>query len=165
MSKLINRLIADKTMKKRVFLILAVAAIIITTSLVSFSWLNADHKKTEEPDSEKTKSDFVSRSFTYQIDSFEVPTTIVNGSINAITKIDHTNSILVEITPFNQGYLIIQIPKTMLKALNDDYSKFYFIVLSYGEETLYEQIDSETIKINFQNDTKKIEIVGASQPN
>lgn len=165
MSKLINRLISDKIMKNKTFLILGVIAIVIAASLVSFNLLNLNQKETEEQEIEKSKSDSAIHYFTYQIDSFEVPTTIVNGSINTITKNDDTNSILVEITTLNQGYLIIQIPKTMLKALNDDYSKFYFIIISDGEETSYEQIDAETIKINFKHNAKKIEIIGASQPN
>lgn len=163
MSKLINKLNSSKMMKT-IFIIFGVAAIIVAASLVSLSLLNSDRQETKDHDSEK-KLDPAPRSFTYQIDSFEVPTTIVNGSINKITKLDEANSILVEITSSDQGYLIIQIPKTMLKALNDDYTKFYFFVISNDEETPYEQIDSETIKINFEKDTKKIEIVGASRLN
>lgn len=116
-------------------------------------------------DFEKMNSDSIMRSFTYQIDSFEVSVTIANGSINKITKLDDTNSIFIEMSSFNQGYLITHIPRTMLKALNDDYSKFSFFVISDGEETVYEQIDPETIKINFENNTGEIEIVGISKLN
>lgn len=137
-------------MKNKLYLISGIAASIIIISFISFNLLTSDHGEIK---------------FTYQIDSFKVPTTIVNGSINKITKHNDTNSILIEMNSSNQGYLIIQIPKTMLKALNDDYSKFYFFVISDGKETSYEQIDSETIKINFKKYTKKIEIAGASRLN
>lgn len=120
-----------------------------TSKLVAWGWAKAS----------------ITHSSTYQIDSFEVSTTIINGSINSITKLDDSNSILVELSPFNDGNLIIKIPKTMLKTIDDDYSKFSFFILTDGEETPYEEIDSETIKINFQNYTKKIEIIGASRLN
>lgn len=134
-------------------------------SFISINFIISDDIKNKENDLPTLNPDFIERSTIYQIGSFEIYATIVNGSINSITKLDDYNSIFVEISPFDQGDLTIKIPKTMLKAINDDYSKFSFFVLSDGEETIYEQIDFETIKINFQNNTKKIEILGTSRLN
>lgn len=150
-------------MKNKQFLIFGIVAIILIIILIDF--VISDKMEIKDNDLQTQNSDSLEGTHTYHIDSFEISTTVINGSIHSITKLDDSNSILVEIDPFDQGNLTIKIPKTMLKAINDDYSKFSFFVLSDGEEITYEQIDSETIKINFQNNTKKIEILGTSRLN
>lgn len=149
--------------KNKQFLIFGIMAIVFTIILINFAI--PDKMKIKETDFQPQNPTAIGVPSTYQIDSFEISTIIINGSINSITKRDDTNSILVEIDPIDQGNLTIKIPKTMLKPLNDDYSKFLFFVLSDGEEITYEQLDSETIKINFKNNTQKIEIIGASRLN
>lgn len=151
-------------MTNKKFLIFGIVAIIITISFFLLDLHISDRAETKSG-SKTLNPDSIPRSSTYQIDSFEISTTIINGSINSITKLDDSNSILVELSPFNDGNLIIKIPKTMLKAIDNDYSKFFFLILSDGEEIPYELIDTETTKINFQNHTKKIEIIGASRLN
>jgi|CXWL01.1.fsa_nt_gi hypothetical protein len=151
--------------KNKQFLIFGIVAIIFAVSFVLINFVISDKIEIRENDLQKLNPESVGVSSSYPIGSFKISTTIINGSINSITKLDDSNSILVEINSINQGDLTIKIPKTMLKAINDDYSKFFFFVLSDDEETNYEQIDPETIKINFQNNTKKIEIIGASRLN
>lgn len=142
-------------MKRKTILISAIIATIMVVSLVSFNLWTSDSKKSHSNSS----------SLVYRVGSFDLNTTIVNGSINKITKLDDRNSILVEMGSFNQGYLIIQTPKILFKALNDDYDNLFFIILLDNEETSYEQVDPETIKIVFPNDSKEIEIVGTSKLN
>lgn len=148
-------------MNNKIFLIIGIAAAFVTLFLILFASSISDTMTIDQHDSKSTTL----RSFTYRIDSFDIPTTIEGGSIRNITKLNHTNSILIEMDSFDSGYLIIKVPKTALQALNDDYSKFEFIVLSDNEEVTHEKIDPETIKINFEKNTKEIEIVGTSRLN
>ena len=143
-------------------IIFGTAATIIIVSIFLVNFMNSG--KIEIPNN-SPNPDHNSKSSIYTVDSLQVSTKTINGSINNITKINDSNSIVVEINPLDKGYLLIKIPQKMLKAINDDYTKFSFFVISDGEETAYEQLDSETIKINFQNDTRKIEIIGASRLN
>lgn len=152
-------------MKNKQFLIFGTIAIILTISFVLINLIISEKIENKENDLPTLNPDSIEGSAIYQIGSFEISTLIINGSINSVTKFDEYNLIFVEISPFDKGSLTIKIPKNILEAINDDYSKFSFFVLSDGEETIYEQIDSETIKINFQNNTKKIEILGTSRLN
>lgn len=69
-----------------------------------------------------------------------------------------SNSLIVSLSESDKGFLQILIQIGLLHLL--DQSPFTYFVLVDGEEVSFEQLSPILLKIPFEKNTKKIEIIG-----
>lgn len=86
---------------------------------------------------------------------------IVGGTIDGIIYDKHSNSLIVLLSESEQGFLQILIQTGLLHSL--DQSPFTYFVLVDGDEVFFEQLSPILLKIPFEKDTKKIEIIGTNK--
>lgn len=103
----------------------------------------------------------------YDINSFEIPVTVNNAIIQDIYFEEDSESIFVNLETFDNGFIVLDLPRKLIDASSVDGGDSSFFVLIEGEEILSEEIssNSETRKISiaFPKGTTQIEIVGADE--
>ena len=83
---------------------------------------------------------------------------ISGGTVDEITYDSHSNSLIISLNESEQGYLQIVIQTGLLHSL--DQLPFTYFVIADGEEVIFEQLSAILLKIPFENDIQKIEIIG-----
>jgi len=83
---------------------------------------------------------------------------ISGGTVDEILYDAHSNSLIVSLSESEKGYLQIVIQIGLLHSL--DQSPFTYFVIVDGEEVVFEQLSPILLKIPFEKDTQKIEIIG-----
>ena len=115
-------------------------------------WVNPELEPKQE--SEMTfdyviESDNVTYGSQYQISG---------GIVDEITYDAHSNSLIISLNESEKGYLQIVIQTGLLHSL--DQIPFTYFVIVDEEEVIFEQLSPILLKIPFEKDTQKIEIIG-----
>jgi len=103
--------------------------------------------------------------FDYQIESDDVTYgsqyQILGGTVDKITYDKHSNSLIVSLKESDKGFLQILIQIGLLHSL--DQSPFTYFVIVDGEEVEFDKLSPILLKIPFEKNTKKIEIIGTNE--
>ena len=83
---------------------------------------------------------------------------ITGASVDEIIYDSHSNSLIISFNESEKGYLQIVIQIGLLHSL--DQSPFTYFVIVDGKEVVFEQLSPIILKIPFEKDTQKIEIIG-----
>ena len=83
---------------------------------------------------------------------------ISGGTVDEITYDAHSNSLIISLNESEKGYLQIVIQIGLLHSL--DQIPFTYFVIVDGEEVIFEQLSPIILKIPFEKDAQKIEIIG-----
>ncbi len=86
---------------------------------------------------------------------------IFGGEANEILYDKDSNSLIVLFEESEKGYIQIIIPIGLLHSV--DQSPFTYFVMVDGEEVTFEQLSPIILKIQFEEGTKQIEIIGTSR--
>lgn len=86
---------------------------------------------------------------------------ISGGTVDKIVYDEHRNSLIISLNGVKQGYLQLVIQTGLLHSPRE--LPFNYIVIEDGEEIEFEQLSPIILKIQFEKETKQIEIVGVAE--
>ena len=102
--------------------------------------------------------------FDYEIESENVTYgsqyEITGGTVDEIRYDKHSNSLIISLNESEKGHIKIVIQTGLLYSFDKMPSTNYFVVAD-GKEVIFEQLSPILLKIPFEKDTKRIEIIGA----
>ena len=88
---------------------------------------------------------------------------IKGGIVDEITYDNDSNSMIILMQEAEAGFIQIVIPSGLFAPINKD-TVVDYLVIQDGKETPFEQLSPIILKIPFQDNTKKIEIIGMMYP-
>lgn len=106
---------------------------------------------------------------TYEVDAgshgkFDVEYTIKGGTVNSMLLSRDIVGMIIEITADTDGYIIIELPRKFIGALEPDGTDIFYIIDMGEREPSYEETVtndiSRTLRIDFKNDDTTINIIG-----
>ena len=98
---------------------------------------------------------------TFDVDSFQIIVQTCNGIVDDL-RYDGA-ALLLDITANGNGHMLISIPAGLLDSQNISLPFAGYLVLVDGEEVISEETNPGSIKVDFLQETKRIEIIGTFQ--
>ncbi len=145
-------------MKTRILMIIGI--IVVTLTLMSFAYYTINSKVIPETEQECDMEIHTAYySLDFGNDTYRNQYTIKNGCVNEILHNEDANSLIIYFYKANNGMIQIVLPE----FLYDLRPRSEHVVLSDGEEIIFEQLAPSALLINFTENTGTIEIIDFTQ--